>query len=101
MGRPPGEWFEIDPDDIPVVKLDDFSLHQIPTSNLLRELQKQTGVEVRVLACQTGPLPDQVCPGLSEPVRRALPHAAEWVEREYFGVPTGGPTRGKPCPISA
>jgi hypothetical protein len=33
-------------------------------------------------------LPEQVCPGLSEAVRRALPHAAEWVEREYFGVPT-------------
>ncbi len=89
MGRAPGEWFEIEPADIPAVKLDDFSLHQFPTSNLLRELEKQTGVEVRVLACQTGPLPDQVCPGLSEPVRRALPHAAEWVAREYFGAPNG------------
>ncbi|MGA2771843.1 MAG: hypothetical protein ABSG26_13610, partial [Bryobacteraceae bacterium] len=79
------------------VKLDDFSMHQLPTSNLLRELQQQTGVEVRVLACQTGPLPEQVCPGLSEAVRRALPHAAEWVEREYFGVPAGDET----CPISA
>jgi len=103
MGRPPGEWFEIDPDDIPVVKLDDFSLHQIPTSNLLRELQQQTGVEVRVLACQTGPLPDEVCPGLSEPVRRALPQAAEWVQREYVGHGHALPTAngGKPCPTSA
>lgn len=84
VGRAPGEWFEIDPAEIPVVKLDDFSMHQLPTSNLLRELGQQTGVEVRVLACQTGPLPDQVCPGLSEPVRRALPQAAEWVAREYF-----------------
>ena len=89
VGRAPGEWFEIDPAEIPVVKLDDFSLHQLPTSNLLRELQEQAGVEVRVLACQTGPLPDQVCPGLSEAVRRALPQAAEWVAREYFGSPNG------------
>jgi len=84
VGREPGEWFELNPADIPVVKLDDFSMHQLPTSNMLRELQEQTGVEVRVLACQTGPLPEEVCPGLSEPVRRAVPEAARWVEREYF-----------------
>ncbi len=84
MGRAPGEWFQIDPADIPAVKLDDFSLHQIPTSNLLRELQQHTGVKVQVLACQTSPLPDQVRQGLSDPVRRALPLAAEWVAREYF-----------------
>ena len=52
-GRSPGEIFEIDPAEIPPVKLDDFSLHQLPTSNLLRELQEACGVEVRVLACQT------------------------------------------------
>ena len=39
-GRTPGEIFEIDPAEIPPVKLDDFSLHQLPTSNLLRELQE-------------------------------------------------------------
>jgi coenzyme F420 hydrogenase subunit delta len=84
VGREPGEWFELNPADIPVVKLDDFSMHQLPTSNMLRELQQQTGVEVRVLACQTGPLPEEVCPGLSEAVQRAVPEAARWVEREYF-----------------
>jgi len=59
-------------------------MHQVPTSNMLRELQQQTGVEVRVLACQTGPLPAEICPGLSEPVQRAVPEAARWVAREYF-----------------
>jgi len=83
-GRSPGEIFEIDPAEIPVAKLDDFSMHQLPTSNMLRELQQQTGVEVRVLACQTGPLPAEICPGLSEPVQRAVPEAAQWVAREYF-----------------
>jgi coenzyme F420 hydrogenase subunit delta len=86
-GREPGEWFQIDPEEIPVVKLDDFSMHQLPTSNLLRELQAQTGIEVRVLVCQTGPLPEEIAPGLSEPVRRAIPSAAEWVAQEYFTVP--------------
>lgn len=85
VGRDPGQLFEIDPADIPAVKVDDFSLHQLPTSNLLRELQEGCGVEVRVLACQTGPLPDGVRPGLSAAVAEALPRAAAWVAREYFG----------------
>jgi coenzyme F420 hydrogenase subunit delta len=84
VGREPGDWFEIDPAEIPSVKLDDFSLHQLPTSNLLRELQQQAGIEVRVLACQTGPLPDHVSPGLSAPVQRAVEHAAKWVAEEYL-----------------
>ena len=83
-GRQPGEVFEIDPAEIPAIKRDDFSMHQIPTSNLLRELQQECGVEVRVLACQTGPLPEEICPGLSMPVQAALPRAAEWLVQEYF-----------------
>ena len=38
-GRQPGELFWLDIDRIPQAKLDDFSMHQIPTSNLLRELR--------------------------------------------------------------
>ncbi len=83
-GRTPGEVFEIDPSELPVAKLDDFSLHQLPTSNLLRELQQTCGIEVRVLACQTGPLPEEVREGLSAPVLRAVPQAAEWLIREHL-----------------
>lgn len=87
-GREPGEIFEIDPAGIPAIKCDDFSMHQVPTSNLLRELQEQCGVEVRVLACQTAPLPDQVSVGLSDAVQRAVPLAAQWIVREYFASVT-------------
>lgn len=80
----PGELFVIDPVDIPPIKLDDFSMHQLPTSNLLRELQEKCGVQVRVLACQTGPLPKEVSCGLSQPVRCALPAAAELIAARYF-----------------
>jgi len=83
-GRSPGEIFEINPSEIPPAKLDDFSLHQLPTSNLLRELQETCGVEVRVLACQTGPLPEQVQAGLSEAVSGAVPKAAEWLLSHNF-----------------
>ncbi len=83
-GREPGELFEIDPAEIPPAKADDFSLHHVPTSNLLRDVQERCGVEVRVLACQTGPLPEEVRPGLSPAVLAALPRAAEWVARVYL-----------------
>jgi coenzyme F420 hydrogenase subunit delta len=99
-GRSPGEIFEIDPAEIPPVKLDDFSLHQLPTSNMLRELQETCGVEVRVLACQTGPLPEEISQGLSKAVSRAVPRAAEWLVREYFSPATALPVRNNftaPC----
>ena len=100
VGHSVGEIFEIDPADIPPVKLDDFSLHQLPTSNLLRELQESCGVEVRVLACQTGPLPEEISQGLSEVVSSAVPRAAEWLVREYFPRVIALPTRSvfaAPC----
>ena len=91
-GRTPGEVFEIDPADIPAVKLDDFSIHQLPTSNLLRELQESCGVEVRVLACQTGPLPEEIFQGLSPAIQAALPYAAEWLMHEYLPGNHRGPS---------
>ncbi len=84
VGREPGALFEIDPAEIPVVKLDDFSLHQLPTSNLLRELQESCGVEVRVLACQTGRLPEQISQGVSPTLEAVIPEAASWLMREYL-----------------
>lgn len=99
LARPPGEVFEIDPGEIPAVKLDDFSIHHVPTSNLLRDLREHCGMEVRVLAGQTGPLPDAVRPGLSEAMRAALPRAAAWVAREYFGGEDATSPRGRcVCP---
>lgn len=87
-GRVPGEICEINPSDIPPVKLDDFSLHQLPTSNLLRELQELCGVDVRVLACQAGPLPSEMRSGLSAAVAAALPRAAAWIMGTYLGTET-------------
>jgi coenzyme F420 hydrogenase subunit delta len=94
VGRAPGELFEIDPADIPAIKCDDFSLHQLPTSNILRELEEQSGVEVRVLACQTASLPEEVRPGLSDPVLRALPRAAELIAARLFPAASGRGARG-------
>ncbi|MBN2139207.1 MAG: hydrogenase maturation protease [Sedimentisphaerales bacterium] len=80
----PGSIFAVDIESIPEVKLDDFSMHQIPTSNLLRELQELCGVKVDVVVCQTGGTCESVNPGLSKPVAEAVEKAAEMLAKEYF-----------------
>jgi coenzyme F420 hydrogenase subunit delta len=73
--RIPGEVFELDITEIPVNKIDDFSMHQLPTSNLLHELNKIQGIEVKILTIQVQPIPTEVSPGLSEVVLDAIPTA--------------------------
>ena len=81
----PGELFYKDIDSLPNVKLDDFSMHQIPTSNLLRELRDYCGIEVIVLACQVEAACGRVNPGLSSPVQKAVKRAADLLASEHFG----------------
>ena len=69
---------------LPKVKLDDFSMHQIPTSNLLRELRDLCGIEVTVVACQVAGTCGSVNPGLSGPVEAAVARTAELLAREHF-----------------
>jgi coenzyme F420 hydrogenase subunit delta len=81
-GRTPGESFELPIDDLPPEKIDDFSLHQVPSSNLVREL-KDAGVNIRVLACQTGPIPETVKPGLSDALQDAIPRMCEKIVKGF------------------
>jgi coenzyme F420 hydrogenase subunit delta len=74
-GRSPGEVFEIGVDDLPAVKVHDFSLHQFPTVNMLKELKEHTRMEVRILVVQVKEIPEEVRPGLSPPVARAVDRA--------------------------
>jgi coenzyme F420 hydrogenase subunit delta len=83
-GRKPGEIFEITLDEIPREKIDDFSIHQVPSSNLLRELQDFCSVKVRVMACQINTIPETMQSGLSEPVKKAVPLMAQRIVKEYF-----------------
>ena len=76
-GRIPGDIFELEVSDIPEIKIDDFSMHQMPTSNLLRELQEICGVEVQIISVQVQSIPDEVSPGLSAVVRNSVPPACE------------------------
>ena len=82
--REPGELFMLDIDSLPEIKIDDFSMHQIPTSNLLRELREHCGIEVIVIACQVANACDSVNPGLSTLVEAAVKPAAESIAKEHF-----------------
>jgi coenzyme F420 hydrogenase subunit delta len=83
-GRKPGDIFEITLDEIPKEKIDDFSIHQVPSSNLLKELQDFCSVKVRVMACQIKTIPETMQSGLSEPVKKAVPLMAQRIVKEYF-----------------
>jgi coenzyme F420 hydrogenase subunit delta len=77
--RKPGEIFRIDVEDIPGNKVDDFTLHHMPTVNLLRELKDFCHVEVVIVAGQIEAIPEAVRPGLSEALTQSIPVAAEEV----------------------
>ncbi|MFH1058498.1 MAG: hydrogenase maturation protease [Pseudomonadota bacterium] len=78
-GLAPGRLMELPLADIAPEKVNDFSLHQFPSVNLLQELAEAGGVRVRVLAVKAGSIPETVCPGLSPAVAAAVPLAAAWV----------------------
>jgi coenzyme F420 hydrogenase subunit delta len=81
MGRAPGEVWRIEAEELPEAKCDDFSMHQLPTSNLLRELAELAGVEVSCLVAQVAGLPAEVKPGLSAPAQQAVARAVEMILR--------------------
>lgn len=85
----PGEIRDIDIDQIRPEKIGDFSLHQFPTTNMLREIKEQTPIDVRVLVAQVAGIPTEVKPGLSECVRAAIAPMCERVLAEIGSTPTG------------
>jgi coenzyme F420 hydrogenase subunit delta len=80
-GRTPGEAFWLEIEDIPAIKTDDFTLHQAPTSNLLRELRDRRNTTVDVLACQAGSIPTEVQVGLSPAVEQAVERACAMIRQ--------------------
>lgn len=67
-----GRIVEVQVEDIPASKVDDFSLHQVPTSNMLRELRDHCGVRVTIIACDVGDIPQTIEPGLSPVTQQAV-----------------------------
>ena len=83
-GKKPGEIFTIPVENLPEKKIDDFSLHQLPTSNLLKELKDLCHVEVVLVATQPEYIPEMVEPGLSKKLRDAVPRVGKYIVKRYF-----------------
>jgi coenzyme F420 hydrogenase subunit delta len=88
-GKLPGQIFEVPLDELSAEKVDDFSFHQGPTSNLLRELRDHCGVAVVVVCCQPRDIPPEMHKGLSPPVQSAVAEAARIIWERYL-VPGSG-----------
>ena len=82
-GRIPGETFEISLEDVPREKTDDLSLHQVPSSNLAKDL-RDIGIDIHILVCQVAAIPEIVRPGLSDSIMDAVPKMSNLIARGYF-----------------
>ena len=78
-----GQVVEIKAESLPATKIDDFSLHQVPTSNMLRELQEHHGIKVTVVVCDVGEIPQIIQPGLSTDVQRAVLTAGDRIAQRF------------------
>ena len=78
-GGVPGQLFEIEISQIHPAKIVDFSLHQFPTTNMLKEIQEGTDIDVRVLVVHPTELPPEIRPGLSPVVAEAVPEMCRWI----------------------
>ena len=75
--KTPGEIFELPIDEIPEKKIDDFSMHQLPTSNLLKELKDFCKVNVIIIACQVENIPTEVSTTISKKLIDAIPEVCK------------------------
>jgi len=79
-GKMPGAVLEVDLDALGAEKSDDFQFHFVPTSNMLVDLRKRRGIVIVIIACVVKDIPkEQMRMGLSDPVAKAVPVAADLV----------------------
>ena len=83
-GHKAGELFDLPLDNLVKEKVDDFSLHQGPTSNMLRELRDFCGIEIIIIACQPESIPEAMKRGLSEPLQKAVIQASDLIFNKYL-----------------
>jgi len=81
-GLEAGEIREIDIEQIRPEKISDFSLHQFPTTNMLKEIKEETPIDVKVFVAQVAGRPLEVKPGLSDPVQAAIAPMCERILAE-------------------
>ncbi len=83
-GQEIGQLMALPVEALPTSKIDDFSLHQVPTSNMLRELQDRCGVKVTVIACDVGFIPQEMHSDLSPQTCEAVRAACEQIAERFL-----------------
>ena len=84
VGKTPGEIVELPVEKIPEKKIDDFSMHQLPTSNLLKELKDLCNVDIIIIACQVEHIPEEVTTSISKKLTDAIPEACKRIYEVIF-----------------
>lgn len=80
--RIPGEIFEIDIDDIPKNKVADFSMHQTPTSNLLKNIQDSSKIKIVVLVAQIKNISSEMSLEISHTLVSSIPKMCDAIMEE-------------------
>lgn len=78
----PGKILEIDISNSSQVMVNDFSMHQFPTSGLLKELKEVCKIEVKVIAAQVENIPREINPGISKTLERVIPQIGNIIVEE-------------------
>lgn len=76
-GTSPGNILQINIDQIPLNKVHDYSLHQFPSRNMLKELKGFSSMDLQFFAVQVAHIPEFVSPGLSRSVKQAVAQMCE------------------------
>ena len=63
---------EIDTKKLPEIKISDYSLHQFPSVNMIKELKENFDVNLKVFVVQGEHVPVDISPGLSISVKNSV-----------------------------
>ncbi len=90
-GKNAGDIFKIDLDHIPENKIADYSIHQFPSSNMLKEIKEFCNIQVLFYSVQIHEIPDFINPGLSQVVEKSVIKMCDLITRSHdiFEVDNG------------
>lgn len=80
----PGQVKEIDVSQVDPKKIGDFSMHQFPTTNLLKELQDSTDIKLNILVARAVNVPDKMYEGLTPEMEHGVSLAVSRI-KEIIG----------------
>lgn len=77
--RTPGEFWEIDVDQMKEEKIKDYSIHMFPSVNLLKKIRDEAQIDLRIIVVQTEYIPDGLDEVLTPAIQAAVPKIVDRV----------------------